>query len=492
MVSLVRHSKSSLLTVACPVQVFGLVLLVPCLIQQAPAQYSEVYVQTANSAMGAITSPTSLPANVPKSSTITAVSEPGYRFVAWSIDAGAISINNLNGPNQTMTLLEATNDTYTVTAHFEPIMYRLRLFNNGNGSITMNGTPDSAGGTFPENTDVNLAAEPDAYNVFVKWDSVPTNALHGTNPIAVVTMTGNIDIYATFASGQKYRLFIESQDASGRIVGNPTVNGMFGAGTTLFDYNDDVDILVDMIDVTGEGERVQQWGWVKEYGSGTVRSGIGNVPRFQITEDTRYRFDWKTQYLLETSVVAALGGSGSIGLIPLGVSAGEGRYWYDAGTEVQVTALVPAGSRFAGWNGDVELDESLPQNLITMNGPRAVQAAVESDLANQEIELLSLTHDGQLLWSNVAVGGYATVEWASTVTGNWHSSWGNLVSIPSTGGVMSARVPLFYRVTWSSNLVDTGSANQNDFIGTCANTSSVTPDSVSMPATSRETSVNAE
>ena len=339
------------------------------------------------------------------------------------------------------------------------------------------------------------AAEGDrlGYSIAVAGNTLVVGSVNADNAAGsgwIVTVPYSAAV-GSFSSDETYWR-LSSLQASGRLIQavNGTSTQYNAAGQTMPELNGYIG--VDLTDLIAVGKRVMQQGWVRVYGSGWVNSGIGNVPRFQITEDTKYRFDWQTQYLLETSLISTPGGSGSIELVPLGASDGAGGYWYDVGTEVQVTALAPAGSRFVGWSGDVELDESLPQNLVTMNGPRAVQAAVESDLGSQEIELLSLTHDGQLIWSNVAVGGYATVEWASTVTGNWQSSWENLVSIPSTGGVMSARVPLFYRVTWSSNLVDTGSANQNDFIGTCANTSSVTPDSVSMPATSRETSVNAE
>lgn len=53
---------------------------------------------------------------------------------------------------------------------------------------------------------------------------------------------------------------------------------------------------------------------------------------------------------------------------------------------------------------------------------------------------------GTLTWTTPPYLSTFTVEWAPTVTGPWSNSWSSLASIPNTGQVCSAQVPVFYRV----------------------------------------------
>ena len=352
----------------------------------ASAQYTEVYIQPADPTMGSVTQPASVPANVPKFSTIVATASNGYRFVQWQIAQASASmqINNLNGANTTMTLLGSTNADYLVSAQFEPITYRLRLFNNGSGSISMDGAPNSSGGTFGFGTPVDLEAVPDIQNVFVQWNSTPTNALSGSNALDSITMTSDIDVYATFVSAGKIDLVVDSTDTSGRIVGNPNVNGNYGAGTTLFDYNDDVDILVDPDEIISISERVIQTGWVKEFGSGTINTGIGAVPRFQIIEDSKYRFDWATEYKLTIIINEPTDGtaSGNVSPAPGGALSGvENEYWYPAGTAVTLTANPTAGL-FINWG--IDANGGAKNFNLLMDGAKTVSATFAAEIPDED------------------------------------------------------------------------------------------------------------
>ena len=83
----------------------------------------------------------------------------------------------------------------------------------------------------------------------------------------------------------------------------------------------------------------------------------------------------------------------------------------------------------------------------------------------QDIEIISLSHNGNITWSNSVSEGYCTVEWGSSLTGQWSSSWQDLSRLPVTNEIMSANVPMFYRVLWTTNNVgDIINANQS--IGT--------------------------
>lgn len=64
----------------------------------------------------------------------------------------------------------------------------------------------------------------------------------------------------------------------------------------------------------------------------------------------------------------------------------------------------------------------------------------------QEIQILSLSQNGLLVWSNATLNATCRVEWASSVQGPWSSSWDSLASIVVTNHVTECSVPMFYRV----------------------------------------------
>lgn len=64
----------------------------------------------------------------------------------------------------------------------------------------------------------------------------------------------------------------------------------------------------------------------------------------------------------------------------------------------------------------------------------------------EETVITSCDHNGAIAWSNAAVEGTATIEWAPSVFGPWHGNWETITDIPVTGSTMSAQVPMFFRV----------------------------------------------
>ena len=64
----------------------------------------------------------------------------------------------------------------------------------------------------------------------------------------------------------------------------------------------------------------------------------------------------------------------------------------------------------------------------------------------EEVVIKSFDGNGTLTWSNSLVEGMGTVEWASSLAGPWSRNWRPLIDIPITGSVMTASVPMFYRV----------------------------------------------
>jgi rhodanese-related sulfurtransferase len=73
--------------------------------------------------------------------------------------------------------------------------------------------------------------------------------------------------------------------------------------------------------------------------------------------------------------------------------------------------------------------------LVALAHPRAA-----------DVELLSLSRNGILTWTNASLNVTCRVEWASSVEGPWCGSWESLANICITNQVTQRAVPMFYRV----------------------------------------------
>ena len=77
--------------------------------------------------------------------------------------------------------------------------------------------------------------------------------------------------------------------------------------------------------------------------------------------------------------------------------------------------------------------------LILLAGalPAAAQAPI----------IASLSQNGRLVCSNLAPASVASIEWASSLSGPWHTNWSSLTEVPvASNGIISLSVPMFYRV----------------------------------------------
>ena len=66
--------------------------------------------------------------------------------------------------------------------------------------------------------------------------------------------------------------------------------------------------------------------------------------------------------------------------------------------------------------------------------------------ADSNVVITSFPGNGQVTWQGSNYTGYA-VEWASSLSGPWTSTWEQLAWIPGDGTSFTAAVPMFYRVT---------------------------------------------
>lgn len=66
--------------------------------------------------------------------------------------------------------------------------------------------------------------------------------------------------------------------------------------------------------------------------------------------------------------------------------------------------------------------------------------------AGDGFQITGLTGNGILTWQDTFTNGHFTVEWSSDLSLPWCSDWSSLSQIASTGGTVTARVPMFFRV----------------------------------------------
>ena len=69
----------------------------------------------------------------------------------------------------------------------------------------------------------------------------------------------------------------------------------------------------------------------------------------------------------------------------------------------------------------------------------------------QDDVITGFSGNGFMTWTNSHSNGQFTVEWASYPEGPWQSNWTGLWNLAATADTISASVPMFYRVHWSTN-----------------------------------------
>jgi hypothetical protein len=118
-------------------------------------------------------------------------------------------------------------------------------------------------------------------------------------------------------------------------------------------------------------------GWT---GTGSVpASGSTNTVAFTATADSTLTWNFKTQYYLDTSVDP----NGSVDI---------DNAWFDAGSNVTVTATSAQYYHFVNWSGDIS--GTANPIVIPMNGPRTVLATFAPNLVTNGVPELWLAQNG--------------------------------------------------------------------------------------------------
>ncbi len=144
--------------------------------------------------------------------TLTAVPEVGWQFSGWS--------GHIAGTDNPVSII--VNSDKQVTAVFDEIsvtQYTLTVSTQGQGQVTL----DPAGGLYPEDTVVQLQAQPSDGWLFAGW----SGDVSGDNSLASLTMNQNKNVTAAFveqvSSGETTLVFNPVDDAKVKST-SPTRN----------------------------------------------------------------------------------------------------------------------------------------------------------------------------------------------------------------------------------------------------------------------------
>lgn len=302
---------------------------------------------------------------------LTAVAEPGWRFVEWT---GGVTSTS---PTVSLTMRQ----TETVTAHFEQLQYELdvNLVNNGIGvGGTVSLSPLQT--TYLYGDVVALTATPNPGWTFGGWSGGAT----GTELTTEVTITDDTVVTATFDQIH-YAL-------------NVTV---VGGGQVTLEPQQDYYLYGDTVTLSVDGGACWSFtGW------GGALSGTNPVEIVTITDDLDVTANFDVnEYTLTVNEV----GPGSVTVTPAQAQ-------YTCGDEVTLQATPLPNNYFAGWSGDLSgaanpLTFTIEQNTVvtatfTNNPPPVVDPiADQTVLAGQLItfevnatdsagETLTLTAEG--------------------------------------------------------------------------------------------------
>jgi uncharacterized repeat protein (TIGR02543 family) len=290
--------------------------------------------------------------------TLTAVAEPGWRFIEWTGDV----IGSANPAS--ITIMGDTAVTATFTDD-----YVLTITSVGGGAVTQD--PDQA--YYTDGTVITLTAEADPGWTFTGWSGDVTDS---GNP-ASLTMDGDKTVTATFTP-EKYTLTVHT-------VGSGSINA--DPHHPTYHYGD----LVTLTAMSDPGWSFA--GWSGDY------SGTDNPRVVTIYGDTSV-----TATFIDTSALTVnIEGSGSVDVDP-------DQLVYPAGTVVELMAVAEPGWSFVGWSGD--LSGSVNPVSLALDTDTTVTATFTESIS------LYLFTDGYESGSFAEWTGTTTVSGSAAVTSN--------------------------------------------------------------------------
>ncbi len=270
--------------------------------------------------------------------------DPRYAFVRWS-DGGDLTHTITAGAGQTVFCA-----VFQTQHKFS--------FDVGSGSGTVDATPATADGYYPERQPVRITATPAEGSQFIRWAATGTTSLSAAGysvsatDAVVEVLAPNAQYLGTFSS-----LPVTTIDSSphGRTI---VIDGLSYLTPVRFAWTPG---STHALDLTAS----------QTFGNNTVHyqfarwdNGITSTARTVTAgSNLTYTASFSTKYLLTTSTL----GPGGVSVSP---TSSDG--YYDAGAKVQITAIPAAGSSLRFWLGD--FTGGALQQTLTMDDQHDVTA----------------------------------------------------------------------------------------------------------------------
>jgi len=365
---------------------------------------------------------------------LEAVPDSCHEFTGWSGDLGGA----LNPTTVTM------DGSKSVTANFPMIQYTLSVAGT-NGSVTVNGTPQSLpwSGSFNCGSVVNLEAVPDSCYEFTGWSGDLGGAVNPTS----ITMDGSKSVTANFAMIQYTLSLAKTGNGSVTVNGTPQSlpwSGSFNCGS-----------VVNLEAVPDSG-----WDFAGWSGDVTWSGGLLTVTMDSSKNITANFSEQPTLSLTKTGNGSAKV-DGTLQALPW---SGQ----FASGTEVTLEAIPDSGWKFDGWSGDATWPGS--QLIVTMDGPKTITATF-----SQESYTLSLVKVGSgsakvdgtlrsLPWSGSFLSGTSVTLEAVADSGWEFDGWSGDATWPGSQLIVTMDTPKNITATFSQgsytlSLVKVGSGS---------------------------------
>ncbi|MEO8596764.1 MAG: M12 family metallopeptidase [Candidatus Solibacter sp.] len=255
---------------------------------------------------------------------VTGSADPRYVFVRWS-----------DSPQASHTITASAGQTVFCAVY--QIRHRFS-YDVGSGQGTVTAAPASEDGYLPERQPVRITATPAEGSQFVRWAATGTTALSAAN-VSVSTTDAVVQVAA--ANTQYLGTFTTSTVTT--IKSDPPTRIVVVDGTSyltpvnlVWAQGSSHTLIVTPAQTFGNNTAHYDFlGW-DDGGTATTRTvTAGSAPTFTA------RFS--TKYLLSTSTSGA-------GRVTVSPPSSDG--YYDAGTEVTLTAVPNAGATLRYWLGD--------------------------------------------------------------------------------------------------------------------------------------------
>ena len=277
------------------------------------------------------------------------VTSPGKQFLGWTVTpASAMSIADPDAASTEVTMLAGG----ILTAHFGNVMYRLRMYSDGNDA----GLSPAVGSTnyYPNAFLAPISAAAASGWAFRYWGRDTVVAPHPavTDPYSASTtigMTADYDVKAYFDA--VYDLTIQWPSGPG----SPTLTEQHA------DNSINTVTVPNRYVPTTLTHRYRTIGWSNGTGDIPATGPSWSYGPYTVSQDSNIRWAWTNQYRLY--ITTSVGGTTA----PLPLT----NHWYDVSSVVNLSASADPGYIFLGWSGDIT---ALGSTTIAMNNKYDIHA----------------------------------------------------------------------------------------------------------------------